>query len=96
LQLLVAERRGLAAVEDLEADRAGLPFHQAAILVRLRQRDVAPVRVLQLGIAVADDRILRELKEVAAEEAEAVLDGDLYDAERGHHADHREPADGHA
>src|SRR5213075_2683920 len=75
-------------------DRAGLPFHQALVLHRLREVDVAAVRELDLRIAARiDHRIFRELKEVAAEEAETVLDGGGDDAQRGHHADDREDAD---
>ena len=48
------------------------------------------------GSLRADDRVLGELEDVAAEEAEARLDGALDHAERGHHADDREDADGHA
>src|SRR6202007_877481 len=96
LELLPVVQRRLAAVEDLEADGVGLAFHQPLELVRLGQRDVAPVRVLLVVVAVAHDRILRELEEIAAEKTEAALDGDLNHAQRRHHPDDREDADSHA
>ena len=61
---------------------------------------VAPDHAVELRsgfrIAAVDDRILGELEDVTAEEAEARLDRSLDHAERRHHPDHREDADSDA
>src|SRR5205823_540158 len=83
-----------AAVEHLERNRS-VTFHQTLIDRRLFVRDVLAV-LERLDIVLLDERVLRELKEVAAEEADATLDVAADDGESGHHPDHRKDADGDA
>src|SRR5688572_9775263 len=91
LRAALADR--LPAVEDLEADRVGLTFHQPLERARLLERDVAAGRERVFRIAGDHDRILRELKEIAAEKAESSLDRRLNHAQRGHHANDRKHTD---